>query len=207
MNVMLVLKKKEIVAAALVVLIGVAGYLNWSYQDTVRVTDGADYIETGKKLGEAQYVNADADAVSENSTNAEIAKADTSKKENEQKDNTTQSSEDYFALAKMEKESSRSKALEILNKTAENESFDTQTRENAQQKILDMASNAEKETIIEGIAKAKGYENISVYIDGESADVVVDKKDFNEKDAQILKEIITEQINVAPSNVKIVQKK
>lgn len=204
---MLVLKKKEIVAAALVVLIGVAGYLNWSYQDTVRVTDGADYIETGKKLGEAQYVNADADAVSENSTNAEIAKADTSKKENEQKDNTAQSSEDYFALAKMEKENSRSKALEILNKTAENESFDEETRKNAQQKILDMASNAEKETIIEGVAKAKGYNNISVYIDGESADIIVEKESFGEKDAQVLKEITTEQLGIAPSNIKIVQKK
>ena len=204
---MLVLKKKEIVAAALVVLIGVAGYLNWSYQDTVRVTDGADYIETGKKLGEAQYVNADADAVSENSTNAEIAKADTSKKENEQKDNTAQSSEDYFALAKMEKENSRSKALEILNKTAENESFDEETRKNAQQKILDMASNAEKETIIEGVAKAKGYNNISVYIDGESADIIVEKENFGEKDAQVLKEITTEQLGIAPSNIKIVQKK
>ena len=207
MNVLLVFKKNEIVAAALVVLIGVAGYLNWSYQDTVRVTDGADYIETGKKLGEAQYVNADADAVSENSTNAEIAKADTSKKENEQKDNTTQSSEDYFALAKMEKESSRSKALEILNKTAENESFDEETRKNAQQKILDMASNAEKETIIEGVAKAKGYNNISVYIDGESADIIVEKENFGEKDAQVLKEITTEQLGIAPSNIKIVQKK
>lgn len=195
---MLVLKKKEIIAASLVVLIGVAGYLNWSYQDTIHVTDGADYIETGKKLGEAQYVSTDADAVEENKTDA---------KEKEDKQTVAISNDDYFAQAKMEKESSRSKALEILNKTAENESFDTQTRENAQQKILDMASNAEKETIIEGIAKAKGYENISVYIDGESADVVVDKKDFNEKDAQILKEIITEQINVAPSNVKIVQKK
>ena len=204
---MLVLKKKEIVAAALVVLIGVAGYLNWSYQDTVRVTDGADYIETGKKLGEAQYVNADADAVSENSTNTEIAKADTSKKENEQKDNTAQSSEDYFALAKMEKENSRSKALEILNKTAENESFDEETRKNAQQKILDMASNAEKETIIEGVAKAKGYDNISVYIDGESADIIVEKESFGEKDAQVLKEITTEQLGIAPSNIKIVQKK
>lgn len=204
---MLVLKKKEIVAAALVVLIGVAGYLNWSYQDTVRVTDGADYIETGKKLGEAQYVNADADAVSENSTNAEIAKADASKKENEQKDNTAQSSEDYFALAKMEKENSRSKALEILNKTAENESFDEETRKNAQQKILDMASNAEKETIIEGVAKAKGYDNISVYIDGESADIIVEKESFGEKDAQVLKEITTEQLGIAPSNIKIVQKK
>ena len=37
---MMVLKKKEVVATALVVLIGVAGYLNWSYQDTIRVTDG-----------------------------------------------------------------------------------------------------------------------------------------------------------------------
>ena len=54
---MLVLKKKEIIAAALVVMIGVAGYLNWSYQDTVRVTDSENYIQTGKKLGEAKYVD------------------------------------------------------------------------------------------------------------------------------------------------------
>ena len=48
----MVLKKKEIIAASLVVLIGVAGYLNWSYQDTIRVQDGESYVETGKKLGE-----------------------------------------------------------------------------------------------------------------------------------------------------------
>ena len=39
----MVLKKKEIIAASLVVLIGVAGYLNWSYQDTIRVQDGESY--------------------------------------------------------------------------------------------------------------------------------------------------------------------
>ena len=94
-----------------------------------------------------------------------------------------------------------------MNKTAENESFDEETRKNAQQKILDMASNAEKETIIEGVAKAKGYNNISVYIDGESADIIVEKENFGEKDAQVLKEITTEQLGIAPSNIKIVQKK
>ena len=204
---MLVLKKKEIVAAALVVLIGVAGYLNWSYQDTVRVTDGADYIETGKKLGEAQYVNADVDSVAENSSNEEIAKADVKKQEKEQTENEAVTTDDYFAQAKMEKESSRSKALEILNKTAENESFDEETRKNAQQKILDMAANAEKETVIESVAKAKGYNNISVYIDGESADIIVDKENFGEQDAAVLKEITAEQLGIAPSNIKIVQKK
>ena len=66
---MMVLKKKEIIAAALVVLIGMAGYLNWSYQDTVHVRDGESYIETGKKLGEAQYVNS-VEEVDENSGEA-----------------------------------------------------------------------------------------------------------------------------------------
>ena len=192
---MLVLKKKEIVAGALVVLIGVAGYLNWSYQDTVRVTDGTDYIETGKRLGEAQYVSTDADAV-------EVAKADSDKKDKEAK----KSDDEYFALAKMEKENSRSKALEILEKTAANEGFDEETRKNAEKKILDMASNTQKESVIENVAKAKGYNDISVYIDGESVDIIVQKDGFGEKDVVILKEIVTEQLNIGPSNIKIVEK-
>ena len=185
---MLVLKKKEIVATALVAMIGVAGYLNWSYQDTIRVTDGDEYIETGKKLGEAKYVSSDTDSLSEESIETSV------------------STKNYFTQAKMEKENARSKALEILNQTAENESFDEETRKNAQAKILDLASNSEKEAIIENIAGAKGYENISVYIDGESVDVIVDKKDFSQSDAQIIKDIITEQLNIGASNIKIVQK-
>ena len=54
---MMMLKKKEIIAASLVVLIGMAGYLNWSYQDTVRVRDNESYVETGKTLGEAEMVS------------------------------------------------------------------------------------------------------------------------------------------------------
>lgn len=185
---MLVLKKKEIVATALVALIGVAGYLNWSYQDTIRVTDGDEYVKTGKKLGEAKYVSTSPDNVTEESVE------------------TAASVKDYFAQAKMEKENARSKALEILKQTAENQNFDEATRKNAQDKILDLASNSEKEAVIENIAGAKGYENISVYIDGESVDIVVEKKDFSKDDVNIIKDIVTEQLNISPSNIKIVQK-
>ncbi len=194
---MLVLKKKEIVACALVVLIGVAGYLNWSYQDTVRVTDGDEYIETGKKLGEAQYVNSE-------TSNVEYEAETTSAETDDSVE--TSASADYFAQAKIEKENSRSKALEILKQTAENESFDEETRKNAQQKILDMASNTEKESIIENIAKAKGYNDISVYIDGEETDIIVKKEGFSDKDVTILKELVAQQINISPNNIKIVEK-
>lgn len=207
---MMVLKRKEIIAAALVVLIGVAGYLNWSYQDTIRVTDGDSYIETGKKLGEAQYVNSNQedveDGANEENTAAENQAADgENQEENTEAQETAANSGDYFVEAKLEKESARSKALEILNQTAANESFDQETREKAQEQILNTAKNVEKEAAIENIAKAKGYPDISVYIDGEEVNIIVRKDGFSEEDVAKIKDIATEQLGISGKNIKIVQ--
>ncbi len=180
---MMVLKKKEIVAASLVVLIGVAGYLNWSYQDTIKVTDGESY-EEAKRLGEAQYVN------SETGEETQAVAAS-----------------NYFTQAKMEKDNSRSEALEILEQTASNQDFDEDIRKKAQEQILNTAKNVEKETAIENAAKAKGYSEISVYIDGENVDIMVKKKDFSEDDVIKLKDIASGQLNIDSANVKIVEVK
>lgn len=174
---MMILKKKEIVAAALVVLIGVAGYLNWSYQDTIRVTDG-EAIEEAKRLGEAQYVS------SSEGTDG-----------------------DYFAEAKMEKQNARAESLEILEQTANNQEFDEEIRKKAQQQILDMARALEKETAIENAAKAKGYEEISVYIDGENVDIMVRKEGFSEEDVLKIKDIASSGLGTDPEAIKIVEVK
>lgn len=178
---MMVLKRKEIVAAALVVLIGVAGYLNWSYQDTIHVTDGNEYIATGKKLGEAQLVSKTDESVEETSANG-----------------------DYFEDARKNRETSREKALDILNQTLSNNNFDESARKKAQESIISMAEAVEKEASIENLIKAKGYEKVSVYIDGESVEIVVKKDGFTDSDANKLSEIVTGQLNIAPSGVKII---
>lgn len=180
---MMVLKKKEIIAAALVVLIGVAGYLNWSYQDTIRVTDGESY-EEAKRLGEAQYVN-----------------------ETETQDAQAVASTNYFTQAKMEKENARSEALEILEETAQNQDFDETIRKKAQEQILETAENVEKETAIENAAKAKGYKEISVYIDSGNVDIMVKKDKFSDDDVVKLKDIASSQLNIDPSAIKIVEVK
>jgi len=190
---MMVLKKKEIVAAALVVMIGVAGYLNWSYQDSIRVTDGEIYTQTGKKLGEAQYVSSDVDNVEED------------KDEEEDTQKTATAAQSDFSQAKLEKENARSKSLDILNKTAANESFDDDTRKQAQERILKMAENVEKENTIETIAKAKGFSEVAAYIDGESVDILVKKENLSENDVLKLKEIASEQLNIGAKDIKIVQ--
>ena len=215
---MMILKRKEVVAAALVVLIGVAGYLNWSYQDEIRVTDGEIYAETGKRLGEAQYVSTTkSDVEDKDKTDTkETAKEDKSKdkedsKKENKKENKKEDSEnakadaDSFASARIEKENARSKSLEILNQTAANESFDDDTRKQAQERILKMASDVEKEATIENIAKAKGYSEIAVYIDGEAVDMLIKKADLSESDITKLKDIAAQQLNIGANDIKIVQ--
>ena len=193
---MMVLKKKEIIAASLVVLIGLAGYLNWSYQDTVNVRDGESYVETGKKLGEAQYVNS-TEEVEENgdaeqtSENVETVSGDSG----------------YFEQARLDKEKSRSKALEILNEPAGNNSFDEEIRKKAGDKIILQAQNVEKENQIESVAKSKGYNEICVYADEDKATVTVRKEGFSEDDVVKLTEIAADNLKMSAKNIKIVEVK
>lgn len=210
----MVLKKKEIIAASLVVLIGVAGYLNWSYQDTIRVQDGESYVETGKKLGEAQYVNAvdEVEETAEGEDNSDAEKTNAENAENSSEDTaqtveTTSGSDNYFEQARLNKEASRSKSLEILNNTAENESFDAEIRQKAGDKILAVANNVQKESEIESIAQSKGYSEICVYVDDSEANVMVRKDGFCDEDVVKLTAIVTEQLKISAQNVKIVEVK
>ena len=216
----MVLKKKEIIAASLVVLIGVAGYLNWSYQDTIRVQDGESYVETGKKLGEAQYVSSDTVAEETSTDNAEQNDGEQAEETAVTEDNgeqatdsqesnvtveTASDSGNYFEQAKMNKETSRSKSLEILNQTAENESADI--RKKAGDKILEEANNVQKESEIESIAQSKGYSEICVYVDGSEANIMVRKDGFSDEDVVKLTSIATEQLKISAQNIKIVEVK
>ena len=193
----MVFRKKELIAASLVVLIGMAGYLNWSYQDTIHVTDGESYIETGKKLGEAQYVS----GVEENVEETEAAA------EAEDTAEIVTDTGGYFEQAKLNRETSRSKSLEILNSTAENEKFDQEIRQKAGDKILETAENTERENTMESIAQSKGYAEICVYLEDNSANIMVRKEGFCEEDVVKLTDIATETLNLSANNIKIVEVK
>ncbi len=187
----MILKRKEIVAAALVVLVGMAGYLNWHYQDTITVRDGESYVEAGKRLGEATYVMND-EKVEEKDVEETPVK-------------TPGAVADYFENSRSEREISRSKSLDILNETAANESFDTEIRRKAQDKIISLAENVQNEAEIENLARAKGYDKICVYISEENVNITVQKDEFSEADAAKIQEIATEQLKISPNQIKIVE--
>lgn len=220
---MKIFRKKEIIAAVLVVLIGCAGYLNWSYQDTINVTDNESYVETGKKLGEAQYVNSDVEVEDSSAsmapqatskTDSEMSEAEKNEDEAEQTASDGAASEimedtngTYFETAKYERENSRSKSMEILNQTASNESFDSETRKKAGDKIIAEAENIEKEQEIESIAQSKGYSEVCAYVNGEKINIMVRKENFGQEDVIKLTEIATDHLGIPASNVKIIEVK
>ena len=203
----MVFRKKEIIAASLVVLIGMAGYLNWSYQDTIQVTDGESYIETGKKLGEAQYVANVKENVeeTEEDNTEEASSGETETVQETVNVDTVSDNGGYFEQAKLNRETARSKSIEILTSTAENESFDAEIRKKAGDKIIEAAGNTEKEMAMESIAQSKGYAEICVYLEDGTANIMVRKTNFGEADVVKLTEIATETLNISSNNIKIVE--
>lgn len=204
----MLIKKKEIVAAALVVLIGCAGYLNWSYRDAMIVRDGESYIETGKRLGEAQLVNSEADVEEDKTAQSvfqtEAPSQETASTRGEEKNEGADVNKDYFENAKYDRDNARSKSMEVLNSTCSNSSFDEETRRKAGDKIIEETQNTEAEQRAENIAKSKGYEEICIYIHEDGATATVRKEGFNGDDALKITEIIQEQTGIQANKIKIV---
>ena len=49
--------KRQLVLAALVVALGAAVYLNWQFSDNSDLLAANTTVESGKELGEAEFVN------------------------------------------------------------------------------------------------------------------------------------------------------
>lgn len=188
----MILKKKEAVAASLVVLIGLAGYLNWSYQDTVKVRDNDTYVQTGKMLGEAEMVSAN---------------NETTEKKDEKKEEKTVENAAYFEDAKQNREAARAAAAEALKATSQDESIDEKTRTLAGEKLVKCAENTELENTIESIAAAKGFGEVCVYINEGAAVVAVRMSGLDQTQTASLCEIVRETANINTENIKIIEVK
>ncbi len=220
----MILKKKEIIAASLVVLIGMAGYLNWSYQDTVRVRDNESYVETGKTLGEAEMVSSNngvaeetpaaaeeaSGAAEDTSGSAEDASAEAEETSGEAEgtdtsETTAPEQTKYFEEAKMNRESARAAATEMLKATSSDSSVDEATRALAGEKLVACAADIELENQIESIASAKGYSEVCAYINEGMATLAVRSEGLDGEDVSKLTDIVTSCSTITADNVKIVE--
>lgn len=185
--------KRNAIAAAIVLFVCGAVYLNWSYsQDTA----------AGKNLGEAALVGSQNDSL--------LAKEDKNASE-EGKDATGESdaaeSGTYFSTARLNRQQARDNALSLLQEAAKDEKADQNAIDEANAAIQTMADYTMTEAQIENLVTAKGYADCVAFLGENSISVVVSAVEtgLTDTDAARIGEIVMEQTGLKADQIKIIE--
>ena len=110
---------------------------------------------------------------------------------------------DSFAEARMNRQTSRDEALELLDHVLEDADADSEAKKAAVESASAMAQNILKESNVEGLLKAKGYEECVAYIAEEQCSVLV-SGDLQDSDMLIVQEVVMEQTGLSADKIKII---
>lgn len=109
-----------------------------------------------------------------------------------------------FADFRTERERVRTQELTSIDSIINNENTDTQTLAEAQKMKLELTDAMEKELLIEGLLKAKGFEDAVITISDTAVNVIVKQKDLTKQQvAQVLEIVLREAGDISAENVKI----
>ena len=179
--------KRNAVAAAIVLFVCGAVYLNWSYtQDT----------ETGKNLGEAALVGSQRD---------DLLKKDSDQAKAEGKESAESAT--YFSTARLNRQLARDNALSLLQEAAQDEKADQAAVDEANAAIQTMADYTMTEAQIENLVTAKGYADCVAFLGENSISVVVSalENGMTDTDAARIGEIVMEQTGLTADQIKIIE--
>lgn len=193
-----VIGKKQIILAALVVLLGGAVYVNYLYAEK-----GEDYLVT-------DVLNQTSQTESGVQTTGEAASAVTDGERLEGKNygdaqlvGGEVAASEYFEQAQLERTRSRDEAVETVKSVLENSDASAEEVAEATSQIVQISQQIEDESKIESLIKAKGFSECMVYLDGESANVVVQTSGLKAEEAAQIKNIVLSQQDLKPENITI----
>ena len=184
--------KRNAVIVAIVLFVGAAVYLNWSYNQSGTADADADAQGSAKILGQASLVNG------EDEDDSLLTDGETP---------VDGTSTGYFATARLNRQQARDNALELLQEAAADDEAEQTVIDDANQSIQTMAAYTLSEAQVENLVVAKGYEDCICFINENSASVVVASTESGLTDTDIarISEIVTEETGLSVSQVKIIE--
>jgi len=225
---MMVFKRKQIVVLSLVLMLVVAGYLQYSYRKGDTSVNNSD----SSRLGEAVYVDSEfavSDGVKETDKSkdkkedSKDVKEDNKAKDSDKtsdKDNSKSNDEDnkktsanlvaskeandYFAKAKIDKEVSRGRSSDTLKAIADDPSLTKEARTKAYEKVTRMAENSDREMRIENLIKKNGFNDaIAFFADDGSVDIVIKAPNLSSSQTAQIYDIVSRQANLDIDDIRI----
>lgn len=177
----MIIGKRQIILASLVLGLGIAVYLNWQYANTKLDLPVTTVIEGEDTYGEAQYVDGTVEPEDE------------------------PDGETFFVEAKMSRQRARDEAVETLAVMLQDVSLDEMQKDVLTIRAADLSASIETEGKIENLIRAKGFTDAMVYYDTQRADVIVRTSGLLANEAAQIKDIIIKETSVAAENISIVE--
>ena len=181
--------KRNAVVGAVLVLVVAAIVLNGRYASNVEKTLPP---AGGKVLGQATEVIAPEPADAPEAAGEGAAEAAPS---------------DYFATARLSRQQARDSALSLLERAGESEELGEQAAGEVAQGIEALASFTLKESQIENMVTAKGYDDCVVFLSDESVSVVVSSKHdgLQTEDIARITDVVKQETGLSASAIKILE--
>ena len=192
--------KRNAVVVAIVLFVGAAVYLNWSYNNQTEETED----DPGKVLGETSLVNGE----QENGQGAGTeGKYEWVRRLLENQEGADAESGTYFSTARLNRQQARDSALELLQEAAADASADQALIDEANASIQAMATYTMSEAQAENLITAKGYGECVCFLNEDSASVVVSATEngLTESDTARIVEIVMETTGLEANQIKIIE--
>ena len=227
-------KKNQIVVYSIVLMLVVAGYLNYiendnaieisaNTQNTTNIGDATlvsnnETIETGDTEAKLEDENGVADEIDEDEEEDEEDNIEKASSENmlENKETTTNVSsnanarfdedDEYFANSRLEREKMYSQMLETYQKILENATISEEQKSIASTEITKINNTRNAIMICENLIAIKGFEEAVILANGESVNVVVKAKDLTSEEIAQIQNIVTREMETSIENIHIMKK-
>lgn len=192
----LILGKKHLVAAGLALVLAVGLYANFAIGSNV-----SSKSASGDNYGDTRLVSNENDNTGKVSDKKDSdivsASANTEK--------VADSSEEYFAKARIDKQASREEAKETLKSIYGGGDMTKDELAVVAQDAQQLTDLMEAENKIETTLKAQGFEDVLCYLSDNSANIIVKSQGLDSAQAAQIKSALLSEVEVAGENITIVE--
>ncbi len=181
--------KKQILAVTMILALGAAVYLNWSFSTPTAVS---------RTLGETKFVNA---TVSTETTKPKSTEKD---KKSETDKNLTQKQKDYFSEAKTNRDKIQDKIIDTASQTLKLENVSESDKNEAQSQVAGVIKNFTFQDTIESALRAKGFSRCLCYINENGCTVTVPEGEMKKSRQILVKSTVQSVANIGFDKITIV---
>ena len=219
-----ILKKNQIIISVIAIMLIAAGYMNYTSNEkqaleTAVLTDSEKYAGIGDATlvsanvtdnNDAQNITDDStkneDEIKSNEQNTETTENTVQNEINTSTTVTETSGDQYFAELRLERDKMYSQMLESYQKILSNSQISETQKEISENEIKKINDIRNAIMIAENLIKNKGFEDLIIFINGDSISIIVKAKELKEEQIAQIQNIISRELKGEIENIHISNK-